>query len=166
MPNNFEIQIDADAFVPDASNHPGRGLEQGRPFWAFDDSTVETLRSKSFVWPDSYTGSGTLKADIAYKMASATTGSIDLEVSVEAVTDGDHDLDSGEFFGTVNAANEAVPGTAGNHSTLTITLSNKDSVASGDLVRFKLERDADDGTNDTATGDLHILSVRIYEVSA
>lgn len=114
--------------------------------------------------PAAYTGSGTLKLDIMYAAASATSGKVDFEASVEAITSGDTvDTDAASSFDAVNAANQTVPGTAGYMSVLTITLTNKDSVAAGDMVRLKLERDADDATDDTATGDINVYSVTLYE---
>ena len=92
------VQYDAHSFVLPASNAPGLDVVQDRPFLAFDDSTVETAYTKAVAMPGQY-GGGTLKASIGYMMASATSGKVDFEVSVEAVTDGDPtDLDSGASF--------------------------------------------------------------------
>lgn len=115
--------------------------------------------------PSAYTGSGTLKADIHYMMASATSGTVNFEVSVEAVTAADAtDLDAGESFDSVNSGSATVPGTAGYLGVMTITLTNKDSVAAGDYVRLKLDRDGDDGgSDDTATGDAYVMLVVVRE---
>jgi len=157
------LEYDADGFVLPTSSAPGRDVVQNRPILAFDGSAVETCYTKPAAMPGQYAG-GTLKADIGYMMASATSGKVDFEVSVEAVSDGDTvDLDAGASFDTVNAANVTVPATAGYLDVLTVTLTNKDSVAAGDLVTFRLERDADDATDDTATGDARVLWVEIWE---
>jgi hypothetical protein len=164
MANNFEIIVSPEGFVLPASAHPDRGVVQGRSYLAFDVSTVETARSKAFRMPAAYTGSGTLKAAIQYAMASATSGKVDFEVAVEALTPADAvDTDAAESFDTANAGNQTVPGTAGYLGELIITLTNKDSVAAGDYVRITIERDADDGTDDTASGDARVYSVTIYE---
>lgn len=164
MARNFEINLDPDAFIPPSSAHADRGAVQNRSYLAFDAGTVEAMYSKAVQMPAAYTGSGTLKADILYAAASATTGKFDFEISVEALTDGDAvDTDSASSFDAVNAGNETVPGTAGYMGVLTITLTNKDSVAAGDMFRIKLERDADDATDDTATGDARIYAVNVYE---
>jgi hypothetical protein len=114
--------------------------------------------------PASYTGSGSLKADIFYMMASATSGKVDFDVLVEAITTADAlDLDSASSFDSANSGDQAVPSVAGYLGQVTITLTNKDSVAAGDYVRIRLERDADDATNDTATGDARVLLVVIRE---
>lgn len=165
MANNFELNLPAQGWVIPSSGGCSRGIVQNRPFLAFDDTTVEGARTAPFQMPAAYTGSGTLKADIFYIMASATSGKVDFEVSIESVTAADAvDLDSAESFDdTANAANETVPGTAGYLGKLTVTLTNKDSVAAGDMVRLKLERDADDGTDDTASGDARVLFVTLRE---
>lgn len=164
MANNFELHIPAAAWQIPSSNGAGRGVIQNRAYISFDDTTVENARSPQAMMPAAYTGSGTLKADIFYAMASATSGKVDFEVSVEALTAADAvDTDSAESFDTANAADETVPGTAGYLGKLTVTLTNKDSVAAGDQVRLKLERDADDGTNDTASGDARVYLVVLRE---
>lgn len=164
MANNLEIDLPPNAWFLPGSNHPDRKVVQNRPFLSYDDTTVESAYSVPFIMPAGYTGSGTLKADVSYTMSTATSGKIDFEISVEAVTSGDaQDIDAGDSFDTANGANETVPATAGYMSILTVTLTNKDSVAAGDYVRLKLERDADDGTNDTASGDARVFHVRIYE---
>jgi hypothetical protein len=133
---------------------------------AFDDTTVQTASTKAVAMPGQYAG-GTLKASIGYMMASATSGKVDFELSVEAVTDGDPtDLDDGDSFDAVNASNATVPATAGYLAVLTVDLTNKDSVAAWDMFRIKLQRDADDGTDDTATGDARVLWVEIWEQTA
>lgn len=164
MANNFETNLPANSWIIPSSGGCSRGVVQNRPYLAFDDTTVEGARSPAFQMPAAYTGSGTLKADIHYVMASATSGKVDFEVSVEAITPADAvNMNSGTSFDTLNAANQTVPGTAGYLGKLTVTLTNKDSVAAGDYVRLKLERDADDGTDDTASGDARVLLVTIRE---
>lgn len=164
MARNFEISFAPSAFIPPSSAHADRGVIQNRDYMAFDATTVEAMYTQAVQMPASYTGSGTLKADILYAAASATSGKFDLEVSAEALTAADAiDTDSASSFDTANAGNQTVPGTAGYLGLLTITLTNKDSVAAGDMVRFKLERDADDATDDTATGDCRVFSMTVYE---
>lgn len=164
MARNFEVIYTADDFIPPSSNHADQGVIQNRRYMAFDADTAESMYSKVIQMPFSYSGSGTLKADIFYAMASATSGTVNLEVYVEAITEADAiDTDSTDSFDTVNDNQETVPGTAGYISKLTITLTAKDSVAAGDYVRLLLKRDATDGTNDTATGDCRVYSITLYE---
>lgn len=164
MANNFEITITPNGFIPPSSNHADRGVIQNRSYLAFDASTKETMYSEVFQMPAAYTGSGTLKVDVMYAMASATSGTVNYEVAVEAITPADAtDTDSASSFDSINDLTETVPGTAGYISKLTGTLTNKDSVAAGDYVRISLARDATDGTNDTATGDARVYSVCVRE---
>lgn len=165
MANNFEIHFPASSMVIPSSGGCGRGFVQNRPYLAFDASTQESSRTPQVQMPAAYTGTGTLKADIHYIMASATSGTVNFEVSVEAFTAADAvDLDSTESFDTVNSGSATVPGTAGYLGVMTITLTNKDSVAAGDYVRLKVDRDADDaGSDDTASGDARVLLVVLRE---
>lgn len=133
------------------------------PVLAFDASTDE-----SAIWtaiaPQGWTG--TITAVITYVMASATSGAVGLQVSVEAITDGDAtDIDGATSYDTVNnSASTTVPGTAGYIDQISITLTNNDSSAAGDLLRFKLNRDADGSAiTDSATGDLYFISMEIRD---
>lgn len=160
------LQYDAHSFVLSSSSAPGFDVVQDRPFLAFDDGAVESACTKAVAMPGQY-GGGTLKASIGYTMASATSGKVDLELSVEAVTDGDAtDLDAGASFDLPNGASATVPATAGFLAVLTVTLTNQDDVAAWDMFRIKLERDADDATDDTAPGDARVLWVEIWEQTA
>lgn len=123
-----------------------------------DDSTDESVTWSTTLTPHP---GGTLKAAVYYSMVSATSGKVDLEVSLMCVSPDDAaDLDT-ESFAAVGAANETVPATAGHMSTLTMTPTD-DSCAAGDLIILKLNRDANDGTDDTATGDVEVRKVRLY----
>jgi hypothetical protein len=124
---------------------------------AFDDTTAEECQW-TFIAPQGL--SGTLKARIFYIMETATSGTVKFDVSVEAVTDGDsRDLDSTDFFDTINSGSETVPGTVGYMDVMEITLSSKDNIAAGDLVRVKLESD----TTGTASDDCYVLAVEIQD---
>lgn len=146
-----------------ASNFPQLGMDATprRLYLAFDASTSETCYWTGVI-PQGWTG--TVTCVISYKMASATTGGVAFDVAVEAVTSADAvDLDAGTSFDTVNGGNDSsVPGTAGYMEQLSITLSNLDSAAAADYVRFSLARDVAD-SNDTATGDCHVLAVEIRD---
>lgn len=160
MANTRFIFVPYGAEFP-ASNFPQLTLVNRRPVLAYDASTVETAYWTA-VAPQGLTG--TMNAIVYYMMASATSGKVDFEVAIEAVTPDDAvDLDAGTSFDSANAANETVPGTAGYMSSLAITLTNADSIAAGDYFRLRLERDADDGTDDTATGDAYVLAVEFRD---
>jgi len=145
-----------------ASAFPQLTLINRRPTLAFDASTQETCYW-SFLAPQGLTGTKT--AVISYIMASATSGTVEFEVAVEAITDADAtDLDAADSFATVNASGAiTVPGTAGYIDQVSVTLTNDDGISAGDYVRLSVSRDADDVTNDTATGDLYLLNVEFRD---
>jgi hypothetical protein len=145
-----------------ATDFPALTVVNNRPVLAFDAATAETCYW-SFVAPQGLTG--TLSLVVKYKMASATTGKVDFEAAVEAITAGDAtDLDTGDSFAAVNTITApTVPGTAGYLGEFTVTLTNTDSIAVGDYVRVSLRRDAADATNDTAAGDCYVLSAEFRD---
>lgn len=158
-------------FTPEGAEFPSANFPQlmtihsteRRFVLAFDASTDEAC-AWTAIAPQGWTG--TITAIITYAMASATSGAVGLQVSVEAVTDGDAtDLDATTSYDTVNnSASTTVPGTAGYIDQISITLTNNDSSAAGDLLRFKLNRDADGSAiTDSATGDLYLFSMEIRD---
>jgi hypothetical protein len=146
----------------DATAPPGIAYILGRPKMLFDAGTQE-YAYWVFRMPTNYASGPVGK--LQYSMASATSGLIDFELQMYAVTDGDsQDLDA-DSYATANSASATVPGTAGYMDEVSITITNADSVAAGDWVAVKLSRDADDGSNDTATGDLELWNFVIEYVT-
>lgn len=132
----------------------------GNALWTilFDDDDTECVYwAGTFLRPFS----GTLKTKLAYKAYSATSGTMELELSAACVSDGDSDDDS-PTFGTADSLSATVPGTAGILDILADTSLEGDSCATDDLIYIKLCRDADDGTNDTATGDMEFTGGVVY----
>lgn len=123
---------------------------------AFAPTTSQTVYFVAKV-PQGITGNHQLVA--TYCMASATTGGIAVDVAVEAITSGDAvDLDATTSFDTANTGTDAsVPATAGYMETVTVSLTNVDSWAAGDLVLFRVSRNVGHGT-DTAAGDLYLIN--------
>ena len=100
-------------------------------------------------------------------MASATSGTVEFEVEVMAVTDGDsEDINDPNGWDLRNAGSVTVPGTAGYLDEISITLTHADSVAANDYVKVRVGRDADDGTNDTATGDAEVVAISLEYTAA
>jgi len=141
-----------------AANFPQLLHVNRRPVLGFDAATSETCYWTE-VAPQGLTG--TMTATITWMAASATSGDVDWDVAVEAVTSADSlDLDAATSFDTVNSAdNNNVPGTAGYMLQTSITLSNSDSIAAGDYFRLSLLRDV----ADTASGDIYVLSVEFRD---
>lgn len=132
---------------------------------AFDAATDENAYWTAIV-PQGWTGA--ITAVITYMMASATSSTVGLQVAVEAVTAADAvDLDATTSFDTVNnSASTTVPGTAGYIGQISITLTNNDSSAAADYIRFRLNRDADGSAiTDGATGDLYFLAMEIRDAA-
>lgn len=144
-----------------SSNYPALSLVNARYALAFDTTTSETCYWTA-VAPQGLTGTWT--AVISYMMASAVSGGVAFDVAVESVSSGDAlDLDAAASFDSVNGGSDAaVPGTAGYMEQISITLTNMDSIAAGDFVRFSLARDVADAA-DTAAGDCYVIGVEIRD---
>lgn len=120
---------------------------------AFDASTIEMLQW-SFRMPTDYASGLTIK--VPYKMASATTGGVAISAYVDAVTPGDSQDVDADGFSTINTGTDAtVPGTAGFLDEISLALANADSVAAGDTVIVRLQREVANAA-DTATGDMEV----------
>lgn len=146
-----------------ASNYPQLLLSNRRPVLAFDAATDEAAYW-TLVAPQGLTGALTLV--ISYAMASATSGAVVWQAAIEAITDGDAlDTDAADSFDADNTSSAAtVPGTAGQIDQVTITLTNADGVAAGDLVRVRINRDANNAS-DTATGDAYLLAAELRDAA-
>jgi hypothetical protein len=142
------------------SNFPQLMMVNSRPVLAFDAGTDETCYW-TFVAPSNLTGA--LTVWVYYIMASATSGDIYFQASLEAVTGGDAlDLDAATSFDSANTHGETALATAGYMRPISITLTNNDSIAADDLVRLRINRDADNAS-DTATGDCYVLAVALRD---
>lgn len=153
---------DANLVAGDLAATPAN--KNGRPVLAFDDTDEEAALTPEVEMPSQYTGSG-LKAVVHFFMASDAANNIALDVFVEAKTpDADTlDLETADSWDSANSGTKDLSGTtAGDPLTLEITLSNADSVAIGDLVRFGIRRDTD-SANDDASGDLFISCMEIED---
>jgi len=130
---------------------------QTRSFLAFPASTAAELRTPALhVPPDLATP---LKARITFRMASATSGNINLSVALEAIADADNfDTDAGSSFDTANASGAiSVPATtAGRTKTFDITLTNNDGIAPGEMYRLALTRPSESNI-------LHILAMSLID---
>lgn len=142
----------------DATNPPGLEFFNSKPRVLFNDTTPETMHW-TFRMPADFASGLIAKAQ--YTMFSATSGLVEFEASAMAVTDGDAAAVDTDNYDTVNTGSATVPATAGHMDEISITMTNADSVAAGDWVAFRLARDADDATNDTATGDLELIAVSL-----
>lgn len=125
------------------------------------DATTDEMCYWQFEMPQDYASAPVMR--VQYKMASATTGTVVIEGRVAAVSDGDATDVDAKALATSNASSAVtVPGTAGYIDVISLTLTNADSVAAGDLVFVSLRRDADStNATDDATGDMEVVHASI-----
>jgi len=159
-----EINI---TFAPQSAKLPGgnpAAIDAGLVMWQllFDDGDTQETALWQDVLDDDY-GGGALYLDIYYAMASGTSDEVEWEASITAISDGDSERFQDAAPDTTNTSVVTVPGTAGYIDKATITLTNKDSIAAGDLFQLRISTDADDGTNDDATGDRILLKAVMRE---
>jgi len=145
---------------------PGRTSDASgaRPYLGFDAATDEASYF-TFVAPAVITTP--LTAILSFAMASATSGNIICDGTVEAITAADAvDTDAAESLDAVNTSSAtAVPATAGYVAQLSITLTNADTIAAGDLCRLRIRR-VGSNVSDTATGDLNLLALELRDNGA
>ena len=153
-------------FTPESAHYPSSNFAQftainQRPILAYDAATNQTAYWTA-VAPQGFTG--TMTAIVSYIMASATSGDVDIDIAIEAISDGDAvDLDASTSFDTANSTdNTTVPGTAGYMDQISVTLTNQDSIAAGDYFRLSLVRDA---SSDTAAGDMYVLAIELRDAA-
>ena len=137
------------------------GTATRRPVLAYDTTTAETAHW-TVAAPAGLTGTWT--GVVSYAMASATTGGVAFDIAAEAVTAADVlNMGTATSWDTVNGGNAGtVPGTALYMNQISVTLTNMDSVAAADLLRFSVARDVADGA-DTATGDAYVFAIEIRD---
>ena len=149
--------------IPPTSNPATPDTRNLHPVLDFDDSTDE-FAVFSLVLPSNYTGGG-LTIYPRFSMTSATSGNVVASIEVERIGDGQLDID-GNSFSAANTATIAVPATSGNveaSSAITFTDgTDMASIAAGEQFRLRFSRDANNGS-DTATGDLELHGLDIYE---
>ena len=144
---------------PPAANFPGYGSSaDSRAYMGFNDTTAQST-SWVDVMPESAVLTSGLIVRIFWAAVSATTGNViwkaDFDKLVSATTDS---------YDTAVSVTTAVPGTAGNIVTSSITITTIDSIAAGDGYFFRLTRDASN-VSDTAAGDARIILVEIRSAS-
>lgn len=144
---------------PPSTNYATYGVRNGHPYLAFTSAG-----SLAAIWTDilprQYSGNG-LSVVVNYVTASATTGTAQFTVAVEADAAGGQDIDSDGFATAQTATAATVPAATGVIGAFTVPLTsgaNMDSAVAGDTIRIRILR----GT-DTATGDLQIISVEVRE---
>lgn len=150
------------AYEPPASNYATLNVRNQHPVLEFDTTTQETAVWSSRM-PAHYAG-GNLVVSVLWAAATATTGTIGWDATLERVDAGTLDIDADSFATAQTITAATVSGTSGVTSTTTVTATagstGTDSVAAGDLFRLRIRRDV---ANDTATGDAQLLAASIAE---
>lgn len=126
------------------------------------DNTTDQGAAYRFKLPSNWSAHGSVKID--YSMTSATSGTVEWEAAYMCVSDGDSIRDDADSFAAFGVASETVPGTVRFPSSVSITPTD-DGCAAGDTMTINISTDADDGTNDTATGTRRLIGV-VYEYTA
>ena len=129
----------------------GAQIDAGHGPWRLQfsgDATDEAMWT--FRMPNTY-GSNPV-AKLGYVMEDATSGSetIDFEVKLMTVADGASEDVDADGFDTLNeiTGGTTVPATADYLDEISISLTNDDGLAAGDLVILHVQRDHDDGDDD------------------
>ncbi len=152
-------------FTPESAHFPAAnfaalGLVNARPVLAFDAATSEAAYW-TFIAPQGLAGA--LSVVLSLIGNGAGTNPTYWRAQLEAITSADAtDLDAATSFDTANAGSIAMPTTQGHMVQLTITLTNADSIAAGDLVRLSIDRDAANAS-DTFAADAYLLAVELRE---
>jgi hypothetical protein len=147
---------------PPASNYATLNARNGHLVLEFDTTTQETAIFAGKM-PRHY-GGGNLVVYVSWMAASATTGTGGWDVTFERDADGGDDMDADSFATAQTVTAATVPGTSGVIKVTSVTCTagstGTDSIAAGDDFRLRIRRDV---ANDTAAGDLQLLSVEVKE---
>ncbi|MEX2091836.1 MAG: hypothetical protein WD971_04120, partial [Pirellulales bacterium] len=127
----------------------------------FDDDANESSHF-SAVLPKHYAG-GSVACKLHWMATSATSGNVRWSAAFERLEAGGPDLDSNGFQTAVEAT-AAANGTSGKLTATALTLTALDGAVAGDAFRIVVTRVANDGTNDTMTGDAELVQVELVEV--
>lgn len=147
---------------PTASNYATLNTRNGHLVLEFDTTTQETAIFAG-VMPQNYSNATGITVYVAWMAATATSGTGGWDVSLERDADAGDDMDADSFATAQTIGAATVPGTSGVIKITNVAIAkgaNMDSVVAGDPFRLRIRRDV---ANDTAAGDLQLLSVEIRE---
>ncbi len=163
-----EMEPDQNAVLVGGDVGCGKVVNDGRMVLSFDDTAEEAVITPTYQMPGQYAG-GTLKATamVIFEDEVIATSDAIFDIAVEAITPGDSgNVLISDTFDSLNVGNKVSPPTSTGYLTsFTVTLTNKDSVAAGDAVRFAVRRDID-LDSDTCVNDVYIVSLEIWEDTA
>lgn len=128
-----------------------------RYYLSFEPDTDDQSGDFQFMMPFTYNTGQTLTVKLMW-VSTVASNNVIWNASIMAMTSGDAALLETDSFDTANATTTAASGTAGRPVTTSITMTNKDSVAAGDIVTLRITRDADNAS-DTNTGNAKIAGI-------
>lgn len=126
---------------------------------AYDAATEEAAY---FKWVATNYGSGNITCTVYWYADTASSGDVIWGAAMAAITANTDTQDvETKAFATAQTATDTHLGTTGQRAhSIDVTISNLDSVASGDIVWLHLYRDAD-AAGDTMAGDAFLLGLRL-----
>lgn len=147
--------------TPPAASAATLDTRNGHVVLDFDADTNESSYFSS-VLPKHYAG-GNIACKLHWMATSATSGNVRWSAAFERLEANGPDLDSSGFQTAVETT-AAANGTSGKLAVTTLTLTALDGAVAGDVFRIVVSRVANDGTNDTMTGDAELVQVELLEV--
>jgi len=148
---------------PPASNPATLDTRNQHAVLDFDADTDEAAVFGA-VMPRNYAGTTGVTVSLVWLASTATADNVIWDVSFERHQDDTTDLDS-DSFAAVQSATAATASASGEPQYTDIAFTDgaeMDSVAAGESFRLKVNRDANNGS-DNMTGDAELLRVEIRE---
>lgn len=144
----------------DATNPPGMLWENDQWVLLFDESTDE-LCYWSYRMPENYSDSAAPILKVRYKMDQSTSGEVVVRCAIRATADGQNPAT--ETYDSENVSTATtVPATAEQEDEISLTLTNRDSVAAGESFTIRFGRDADNAGDDaTPAGDMKVVALSL-----
>jgi hypothetical protein len=147
---------------PPASNYASIDTRNNHPMLLFDKDT-DYSAVFSAVMPQNYAGTTGITVYIHWSADGVTVNDVIWDVSFERIGTGQQDVDS-DGFAAVNSVTDTAPGTDGDVEVCSVAFTDgadMDSVATGELFRIKITRDADNVSDDLdANAQLHAVELR------
>lgn len=131
------------------------------------DATTSQSAIWQFIMPQSYGSTLIVRIQFSMNTVQSGTNGVVWRAYVAAITPGDSQDINTKTFSSANSGTKTLANNqaAGYVVELTITMTNQDSLAAGDIVMIKLDRDAASGS-DTATGDAELVGFALEWASA
>lgn len=152
------------AYEPPSTNYARWSLRNGHPVLLFDPTT-----NQSAIWTGvllrNYAGTTGVTV-VVHWAAGATGANVKWDGFFEATPDDTFDIDADGFTASPQTVTDAAASVVGEVAYSTITFTDGaqiDSLAIGEVFRFKLERDAADAADTLNSNDAEVVSVEIRE---